>query len=84
MMPNSNPNLVIADQTRNASIEFGKAARNSLSNALDAHKRSQIMFMDRDDILILCVVANLSLPEGAFATNDNQSVVNERRARFEL
>lgn len=35
-----------------------------LGNALDAAKRSQIMFMDRDDILNQFVVTNLPLPEG--------------------
>ncbi|WP_021593133.1 hypothetical protein [Actinomadura welshii] len=40
-----------------------KAARNWLGNALDASKRSQIMFMDRDDILNLYVVTSLPLPE---------------------
>lgn len=39
-----------------------KAARNWIGNALNANKRSQIMFMDRDDILSLYVVANLPLP----------------------
>ena len=34
-------------------------------NALDATKRSQIMFMDRDDILNLYVVTNLALPPAA-------------------
>ncbi|TDD36821.1 hypothetical protein E1287_09850 [Actinomadura sp. KC06] len=42
-----------------------KAARNWLGNALDASKRSQIMFMDRDDILNLYVVTNLPLPDAA-------------------
>ncbi|WP_457492388.1 hypothetical protein [Tardiphaga sp. P5_C7] len=45
--------------------EITKAARNWLGNALDASKRSQIMFMDRDDILNLFVVTNLPLPAGA-------------------
>ncbi len=45
--------------------EITKAARNWLGNKLDATKRSQIMFMDRDDILNLYVVANLPLPAGA-------------------
>lgn len=45
--------------------EITKAARNWLGNALDATKRSQIMFMDRDDILNLYVVTSLPLPEGA-------------------
>jgi hypothetical protein len=45
--------------------EITKAARNWLGNKLDALKRSQILFMDRDDILNLYVVTNLPLPEGA-------------------
>src|SRR5260370_41540835 len=45
--------------------EITKAAKNWLGNKLDATKRSQIMFMDRDDILNLYVVTNLPLPSGA-------------------
>lgn len=45
--------------------DITKAARNWLGNKLDASKRSQIMFMDRDDILNLFVVTNLPLPAGA-------------------
>ena len=45
--------------------EITKAARNWLGNKLDATKRSQIMFMDRDDILNLFVVTNLPLPGAA-------------------
>src|SRR5882762_1695709 len=45
--------------------EITKAARNWLGSKLDATKRSQIMFMDRDDILNLFVVTNLPLPGAA-------------------
>ncbi len=45
--------------------EITKAARNWLGNKLDASKRSQLVFMDRDDILNLFVVTNLPLPAGA-------------------
>jgi hypothetical protein len=45
--------------------EITKAARNWLGNKLDASKRSQIQFMDRDDIINLFVVTNLPLPLGA-------------------
>jgi hypothetical protein len=45
--------------------EITKAARNWLGGRLDASKRSQVMFMDRDDILNLFVVTNLPLPSGA-------------------
>lgn len=41
--------------------EITKAAKNWLGNKLDATKRSQIMFMDRDDILNLYVVTNSTL-----------------------
>jgi hypothetical protein len=47
--------------------EITKSARNWLGNKLDASKRSQVMFMDRDDILNLFVVTNLPLPSGALA-----------------
>jgi hypothetical protein len=42
-----------------------KAARNWLGERLDASKRSQVMFIDRDDILNLFVVANVPLPTRA-------------------
>lgn len=42
--------------------EITKAARNWLGNKLDQAKRSQIMFMDRSDILNLFVAAKLPLP----------------------
>lgn len=47
--------------------EITKAARNWLGNKLDATKRSQIMFMDRDDILNLYLVTNLPLPTAAIS-----------------
>lgn len=45
--------------------EITKAARNWLGGKLDQSKRSQILFMDREDILNLHVVNRLPLPEGA-------------------
>ena len=45
--------------------EITKQARNWLGNKLDAIKRSQVMFLDRDDILNLFIVANLPLPKRA-------------------
>ncbi|RYD43272.1 MAG: hypothetical protein EOP85_10315 [Verrucomicrobiaceae bacterium] len=45
--------------------EITKAARSWIGQKLDVTKRSQIMFMDREDILNLFIVANLPLPEGA-------------------
>lgn len=48
--------------------EITKQARNWLGNKLDATKRSQVMFMDREDILNLFVVTNMPLPKGALPT----------------
>ena len=42
-----------------------KQAKNWLGGKLDASKRSQIMFMDREDILNLYIVGNVPLPKGA-------------------
>lgn len=51
--------------------EITKAARNWLGGQLDASKRSQVMFMDRDDILNLFVVNNVPLPAGALPAPPN-------------
>lgn len=45
--------------------EITKQARNWLGGKLDATKRSQVMFIDREDILNLYIVSNLPLPDGA-------------------
>ncbi len=53
--------------------EITKAARNLLGGMLDTSKRSQIMFIDRDDILNLYIVNGLPLPAAAIpaARNDD-------------
>lgn len=43
--------------------EITKQARNWLGNKLDQAKRSQILFMDREDILNLYVTSSLPLPQ---------------------
>lgn len=45
--------------------EITKQARNWLGGKLDATKRSQVMFLDRDDILNLYIVSNMPLPKEA-------------------
>ncbi len=45
--------------------EITKSARNWLGNKLDATKRNQIIFMDRDDILNLFIVTKMPLPANA-------------------
>lgn len=64
--PETNRRVLVDHAFIVAGGEITKQARNWLGNALDAAKRSQIMFIDRDDILNLYVVTNLPLPERAF------------------
>src|SRR3984957_2881475 len=45
--------------------EITKAARSFIGRALDSTRRSQIMFIDREDILNLYIVNNLPLPTKA-------------------
>lgn len=63
--PEHNKRVLVDHAFIVAGGEITKAARNWLGNALDASKRSQIMFIDRDDILNLYVVTNLPLPAAA-------------------
>lgn len=52
--------------------EITKQAKNWLGDKLDASKRSQILFMERDDILNLYVAANLELPNRSTHAEDAQ------------
>jgi hypothetical protein len=63
--PETNKRVLVDHAFILAGGEITKAARNWLGNALDASRRSQIIFMDRDDILNLYVVTNLPLADGA-------------------
>lgn len=57
--------------------EITKQAKNWLGERLDATKRSQVMFMDRDDILNLFIVTNLPLPEGAHPSSPTVGELDE-------
>jgi hypothetical protein len=63
--PEANRRVLVDHAFIVAGGEITKAARNWLGERLDASKRSQIMFMDRDDILNLFVVTNVPLPQAA-------------------
>ncbi|MBB5153325.1 hypothetical protein [Saccharopolyspora phatthalungensis] len=63
--PETNKRVLVDHGFIVAGGEITKAARNWIGNALHDAKRSQIMFIDRDDILNLYVVTNLPLPAGA-------------------
>jgi hypothetical protein len=45
--------------------EITKAAKNWIGSKLDQTKRSQVMFMDREDIMNLFIVTNVALPPNA-------------------
>lgn len=51
--------------------EITKQARNWIAGKLDVSKISQIMFLEREDILNLFIVNNISLPAGAFPKIEN-------------
>jgi hypothetical protein len=63
--PESSKRVLVDHAFIVAGGEITKQARNWLGGKLDATKRSQIMFMDRDDILNLFTVNNIPLPAGA-------------------
>lgn len=60
--PEPNRRVLVDHALIVAGGEITKQARNWLGNKLDANKRSQIMFMDRDDIVNLYVVTTLPVP----------------------
>lgn len=65
--PETNRRVLVDHAFIVAGGEITKQARNWLGEKLDAAKRSQILFMDREDILNLYIVSSLPLPEGAIS-----------------
>ena len=63
--PEMNKNVLVDHAFIVAGGEITKAAQQWIAGQLDASKRSQIIFMHRDDILNLYVVNNVPLPAGA-------------------
>lgn len=68
-----NRNVLVDHAFIVAGGEITKAAKLWIGGKLDALKRSQIIFMDRDDILNLFVVTNLPLPSAAIIKTSNSS-----------
>lgn len=60
--PDSSKRVLVDHAFIVAGGEITKQARNWLGGKLDATKRSQVMFMDREDILNLFTVSSLALP----------------------
>jgi hypothetical protein len=57
--------------------EITKAARNWLGGRLDASKRSQVMFMDREDIMNLFIVTNVPLPAAALPPSRKGTLIDD-------
>jgi hypothetical protein len=63
--PETNRGVLVDHAFIVAGGEITKQAKNWLGERLDATKRSQVMFMEREDILNLYIVTNVPLPKGA-------------------
>jgi len=63
--PETNRRVLVDHAFIIAGGEITKAAKNWLGGKLDQAKRSQMMFMDREDIVNLFVVTNVALPKAA-------------------
>ncbi|GJM01744.1 MAG: hypothetical protein DHS20C08_02450 [Rhodomicrobium sp.] len=61
--PETNKKVLVDHAFIVAGAEITKQAKNWLGGKLDANQRSQILFMDREDILDLFVVTNLEMPK---------------------
>lgn len=68
--PETNRRVLIDHAYIVAGGQITKQAKNWLGEKLDVSKRSQVLFMDRDDIANLYVTSSLPLPDSA--TNDPQ------------
>jgi hypothetical protein len=75
--PETNRRVLVDHAFIVAGGEITKAARNWLGGRLDQGKRSQVMFMDRDDILNLFVVTGMPLPAGALPRDRSNSSDND-------
>lgn len=63
--PETNRRVLIDHAFIVAGGEITKQAKNWLGEKLDTSKRSQILFMDREDIVNLYITSSLPLPDGA-------------------
>lgn len=75
--PETNRRVLVDHAFIVAGGEITKAARNWLGGKLDQTKRSQIVFMDREDILNLFVVNNIPLPAAALPERPQSSMDDE-------
>jgi hypothetical protein len=74
--PETNRRVLVDHAFIVAGGEITKQARQWLGEKLDQSKRSQILFMDRDDILNLYVTNPLPLPAGAVQSDSDSDPQN--------
>jgi len=65
--PETNRKVLVDHAFIIAGGEITKQAKNWLGEKLDASKRSQILFMNREDIINLYIVNSLPLPDGTIS-----------------
>jgi hypothetical protein len=78
--PESNRRVLVDHAFIVAGGEITKQARNWIGGKLDAARRSQILFMDREDILNLYATCSLPLP--AKALPDQPAVIDDEDLPF--
>jgi hypothetical protein len=78
--PELNRRVLVDHAFIGAGGEITKQAKNWLGERLDATKRSQVTFMDRDDILNLFVVTNLPPPKGALPAQGLETAATTSRS----
>jgi hypothetical protein len=71
--PETNRRVLVDHAFIVAGGEITKQAKNWLGEKLDVSKRSQILFMDREDIVNLYIVSSLPLPESAIPVSQPSS-----------
>ena len=75
--PETNKKVLVDHAFIVAGGAITKAARNWLGERLDRTKRSQIIFMDREDILNLFIVSNIPLPIAALPSTISASDLDD-------
>lgn len=71
--PETNRRVLVDHAFIIAGGEITKQAKNWLGEKLDVSKRSQILFMDREDIVNLYITSSLPLPDGAMPSPEPSS-----------
>ena len=77
--PEIGKNILVDHAFIVAGAEITKAAKNWLANVLDKSKRSQILFMEKEDIINQFIVNNLPLPTSVLP---NETLIEDNDLPF--